>query len=205
MRQRGPRVMESLPLIQHGGLSTQLQQAFGIHGKVAAHQLGDVVHPVTIVSDLTQDSWYSGAQQDKPCATGGQLTAGAGNMPFVSLFNPSRDIVILVELVGIGGTVNGTAFLFGITAPGTTQVFTPSFRDFRTAGVPVGQVFEDTPVVAAAPVVRLGAYQTNVAQNVFVPIRFVCGQNQGIGITIPAAVATLTYSFIWREHAIIRP
>jgi hypothetical protein len=201
----GSRPHTALPTIQHGAITQDLHNALGIHGSSIAPSLGDVIHPVIVVKDLSVDSWYASGQSDKPCSAGGTLVAAAGNMPFVQLFNPHRDLVVIVDYVMVSCTTNQQVNLFGITSPGTLSPQSPAHRDFRSAGQPGCQLFLDTPVVAAPPTNQLAIVGAPVAGATQCPIRFVFGFNQGLGLTIAVAAATLNWHISWREHAVLSP
>jgi hypothetical protein len=89
-------------LIQTGNVATRLIAAFGIKGKVVSPRLGDLLHPVVLVEDLTRPGNVAKAPTNKTFSAVGNIAAVALQGGIFVINNPLTSGVVcrVVRVVG---------------------------------------------------------------------------------------------------------
>lgn len=198
------RQMAGQPTIQTGNVAQKLIQALGIHGKVAAPSLGDLVHPVVLVEDLTRASWYAQGV-DRPAAGANVLTPTVGQFQAWALCNlPGSGVVALIEEVGFwNATVTNVFVSLSQTMPGTASP-TVFFRDTQllNAAAPALVMRSDS---LAAPgsglLLRAGNTSTTNIQYLERP-NLVLGPGWCLRVDSQTVSQSLGVHFKWRERFI---
>ncbi len=196
------------PLIQTGNVSEKLVAAFGARGRSISPTLGDVVHPVAILENLADPSWWE-QQVQRTCMARVLVGAIAGEMDVVQLFMAANaGALIRINWIGVMGTV-ATRFNYGYSNFIENTVESPFFVDRRIPGLPLGLVRAGTDAADQVPN-KLGSIQLSSSQ--------VRGETQDLGVilrplgqdvmdvfAIEAETANQTYVFVlnWTEY--VRP
>lgn len=124
-------------LIQAGDVQQKLKNLFGIKGQIPSPVLGDQVHPVAIVSDLTELAWNAIAPLRAAGSTSLAVASGAGVKAFISLFNPiGSGILVRVDRIFVGvGAAGDVQLQFANSDPGAVTLAS-YFLDRRVSGSP---------------------------------------------------------------------
>lgn len=189
------------PTIQTPQIAKKLIQALDIHGKVAAPSLGDLIHPVIVVEDVSRDSWYT-LSSDLPCGGAAEIGPAAGESAIVQLFNASNNTIAIVDrlVFAPGGT------LAAWIATETTQraaflVGQSRYRDTRLAGVPACGVCVDHPVGVPGITSPIAAVNGGTVSAQTVDLGYVLNPGQGISVIGITLGILSRVGFFWRERA----
>jgi hypothetical protein len=130
-------------LIQRGDTQNRLTRALNIKERVAAPTLGDEVHPVIIVDDLSRETGFDLGTE---LPAWGRASAGpaAGQLSHIALGNnPSSGAFIQIRRLRFNSTPANNIRLgfvdWGLTG-GLGSVTTRTFRDTRLTGLPTGEI-----------------------------------------------------------------
>jgi len=210
VRPRLPRGFEPPALIQHGGITQKLIGLLGIKGKVSTPVLGDTLHPVAIVEDMSARNWFTGGD-DRPAAAAAKVVGDATHIPIMVLLNPAgSQTAMLIEKVSIATGANVDVWLHyfpGVTPGGITQGY--RFRDTRLAGLPVGQIFLSTvDYVSNAALIAAGAIPLmvgngNVSGNLTMDVGVILGAGAQLLLTADSVASTGKFTYLWRERPIV--
>jgi len=122
-------------VIQRGNIGQKLISAFGLHGKTTSPVVGDVVHPVVIVENITAANWFT-ALAERPCMAGNFLTPTVGQFQSYQLFNPlNSGVIAILDQVDLMASATSTVFM-GIGQVALATTFPALFRD--TLNFPTG-------------------------------------------------------------------
>lgn len=206
MRIRFGRFELPLPLVEHGGIAQKLQGALGIHGRTAAPQLGDVIHPVVMVEDLSRgETLWSTPAVDRPCAGGDEFDPGAGVYAQIGLSNPAGSATICrVHGIHLTGGGSGVFWIFPIpvgNSLGTPSGANTSFRDFRLlAGKPQAYLTADAMAFAPNenPALAILPVSSSLYANYDADIILPPGSGVAAHYSVLAGIARV--SFDWIEH-----
>jgi len=194
--------------IQVGSVGAKLIEAFQIKGKVAAPQLGDVVHPVAIVEDLTGANWYI-PTIERPCGGGTEFTPTVGQFAIIQLFNPpGSGVVAIVDDLFLAAS-SSSGFLLGLDTnnPGTLINNVTAFRDTLhyppSAMNPVLEI--PTSTVAALPGGN-ALYQGRLATSaqLYAQVRpgVILGPGTLLNLQLTTITVVATLGAFWRERPV---
>lgn len=149
-RLRGQQLVDArggpAPLIQTGNVAEKLVAAFGLKGRSIAPSLGDVVHPVAIVDDQANPSWWS-QQIQRTCFVRIALGAIAGENGELALTIPAAvGVLARINWVCVDAFV-AARFNYGYTTFLDSTVEVPFFADRRIPGIPAALIRSGTDAV----------------------------------------------------------
>lgn len=192
------------PTIQTGNLAQKLISALGIHGKVAAPTLGDQVHPVVMLEDLTRPSWWTQGVE-RPAFGANVLTPTAGQFQVWGLCNPSTSNVIafVEEITAWNSVVTLVYMTLSQTFPATASP-TAFWRDTAVlqSGAPA-LIMRSESLVApiGGALIRAGNTSTTNLQIIETP-NVVLAPGWCVRVESQTASQALGVSFKWRERFI---
>jgi len=199
-------------LIQRGDLAVRLARALEIKGARGDLSLDNMVAPVVLIDDLTQNQQFL---EPKAPGAGAAATLAAVVAEFsgIALYNPPDSKLVLVVdrimlSIAAAGTVRIGRLLGGSAAnPGSTYAAQPTFAawlDSRAQGRPAGQIFTGSdPVSQLADwwhEMRVGsanAFEAFSAQGN--PI--VIGPGSALGVEHSLANSAFQCDLRWKEIA----
>ena len=194
------RGMGGSPTIQVGSVMQKLVSALGIHGKVASPTLGDLVHPVVIIEDISRDSWYAGGAER---IAGGAAESQGAALQFAALqlLNPVGSLAVaFVDSVSIRTAVTSAFWIDGGTAQLASAVAASTrFRDTRSSGTPVMTIRSES----LAALTTTGPFQTgNAGSNttILIPTDYILQPGDAITVKMVVVAGLLGVAFKWRER-----
>jgi hypothetical protein len=189
-------------LIQTGDVLNRLVGMFGIKGKTPAPILGDEVHPVAVVADLSTLAFNASSSPnvEKRAAAQGSSIAVAGQRSTVVLFNVAGSgVVVRVDAFGFDVAAGGTLVEVNLenSPPGALTVGS-FFLDRRNAGNPVlGGLTEGGFAPAARPIVKVGT----VGSWQFSDPQIILSEGRGVSISTTLINTALPAAWFWWTEA----
>jgi hypothetical protein len=192
------------PLIQKGNITSKLIAALGVHGKVAAPELGELVHPVVMVEDLTKASWYN-QEIERPAFASNIATPTAGQFQAWVLNNPiASGVVAIVDSLTfwIANASNAVNVSLSNIAPTGAVSPVTHFRDtlLLPNQTPACQMINESNVAIPGgfALYILSTSSTNLAIDRAPGVILAPGWS--LRIDGQLASAPLAATFLWRER-----
>jgi hypothetical protein len=199
---RIPRPIAAPGLIQTGDVLNRLVGMFGIKGKTPAPILGDEVHPVAVVADLSTLAFNSSSSpnNERRAGASGSKALNAGSRSVVALFNP------------VGSGVVARVDAFGFDVPGGGGSIEVNFENSDPASVTVGSFFLDrrnsgNPVISGleefngSPSSRLILRNGTVGSFTYDDAQIILNEGRGVSISTSLVNTTLAAAWFWWTEA----
>jgi len=186
-------------LIQTSDVLTRLGAMFGIKGKTPSPTLGDQVHPVAIVGDLSTVA-FNEETAERRAGSRSNTAALAANLTTSTLFNPTGSgLVIRVDRIGFTVTAaSGVALNFANSDPGLAANGS-FFLDRRISGSPGNAGLEagNVPAGSARPVTL---FQT-AGDYIIVEPQIFLPEGRGVSVETTVVNVGLVAWMWWTEAA----
>jgi len=190
--------------IQNPDTSSKLRSEFRTREPLGPFELGRVIHPVALVSDLAGSSPLD---ESYPRSCMGLTSIGAGgagtNVQCIlvapagvrKVYEVHRCYVTKVTSAAQVQIRGGSAITGAPTAVGSTK----SFQDFRIGAAPDADVVSTTPLTAALDGVRLGLLEVPT-DSIEIILGVVLGPSDFVIISNDTANEGLACMWFWTEY-----